>query len=161
MPFLRKSARLRHQRPSDPISGDRRAVASRKERADDAGGRGSDFYARGMVALQSRRTARVAYESSRPTRDLSSCPFCSNHRVCATNSLLANHPYLAAEWHPVSNGVLAPDHVTPGSARRVWWQCRNCNHAWRASVANRVLRASGCPGCAGRASQAAYPEIRE
>jgi hypothetical protein len=85
------------------------------------------------------------------TRDLSSCPFCANRRVCASNSLLAMVRHVAVEWHSSRNGALSPDHVTPGSARRVWWRCRTCEHEWRASVANRVSRASGCPACAGRA----------
>jgi hypothetical protein len=92
------------------------------------------------------------------TRDLSSCPFCSNHKACSTNSLLASHPLIAAEWHPDRNGLLTTDHVTPGSAKRVWWQCRTCDCEWRASVANRVLRASRCPGCAGRTLQALSPK---
>jgi Probable Zinc-ribbon domain len=87
------------------------------------------------------------------TRDQSSCPFCSNDRVCSSNSLLATHGDVAAEWHPTRNGLLAPDRVTPGSARRVFWRCARCRHEWRASVANRVLRASGCPACAGRTSE--------
>jgi hypothetical protein len=84
------------------------------------------------------------------TRDLSSCPYCSNDRACASNSLLAVHPEVAAEWHEEENGLLAPDAVTPGSSKRVWWCCGICRHSWRASVANRVLRASGCPSCARR-----------
>jgi hypothetical protein len=84
------------------------------------------------------------------TRDLASCPFCSNRRVCASNSLLANQPVIAAEWHPTRNGALAPDRVTAGSAKRVWWRCRACSTSWQASVANRVSRTSGCPACAGR-----------
>lgn len=86
------------------------------------------------------------------SRDLSSCPFCSNDRVCLSNSLLATHRSVAAEWHPSKNDELAPDEVTPGSARQVWWQCAMCRHDWKASVANRVLRASGCPACAGARS---------
>jgi hypothetical protein len=83
-------------------------------------------------------------------RDLALCPFCSNHRVCASNSLLANHPGIAAEWHPTRNGALAAHDVTPGSAKRVWWRCGVCDRAWLTSVANRVSRASGCPACANR-----------
>jgi hypothetical protein len=84
------------------------------------------------------------------TRDLSSCPFCSNDRVSASNSLLATHRVVAAEWHPTNNGSLTPEQVTFGSAKRVWWRCRECNHEWQATVANRVLRASRCPACVGR-----------
>ena len=82
------------------------------------------------------------------TRALSACPFCSNDRVCESNSLLAVQPQIAAEWHPSLHGSLTPDLVTAGSARRVWWACSSCSHAWLASVANRARRASGCPACA-------------
>ncbi len=84
------------------------------------------------------------------TRELSSCPFCANDRVCASNSLLATSPAIAAEWHGQRNAPLTPDGVTAGSSRRVWWHCRACAHDWRTSVANRVSRASGCPACARR-----------
>jgi hypothetical protein len=84
------------------------------------------------------------------TRDLCSCPFCSNDRVCDSNSLLTAHPLVAAEWHPTKNGALAPDGVTAGSSRRVWWMCGACGHDWLTSVSNRVSHASGCPACLGR-----------
>jgi hypothetical protein len=87
------------------------------------------------------------------TRDLSSCPFCSNDRVCGSNSLEATQPQVAAEWHPSRNESLRSDQVTPGSAKRVWWQCHACGHEWRASVSNRVSRASGCPACSGHLRQ--------
>jgi hypothetical protein len=85
------------------------------------------------------------------TRDHSSCPYCANDRASASNNLLAAQPFVAEEWHSTKNGAETPDQLTPGSSRRVWWRCRTCHHEWRASVANRVLRASGCPACAGRA----------
>jgi Probable Zinc-ribbon domain len=83
------------------------------------------------------------------TRDQSACPFCSNDRVCESNNLRELHPVVAAEWHPTRNAPLAPERVTPGSSRRVWWLCSACNHEWQAIVANRVSRASLCPACAG------------
>jgi hypothetical protein len=85
------------------------------------------------------------------TRDLTSCPFCSNDRVCESNSLLATQRRVATEWHPSRNGTLSPDQVTAGSARRVWWQCLACGYEWQASIANRVSHASLCPACAGSA----------
>jgi hypothetical protein len=61
------------------------------------------------------------------------------------------HPAIAAQWHATRNEGLSPQEVTPGSARTVWWRCSvNGKHCWRASVANRVRRASGCPRCARR-----------
>jgi hypothetical protein len=83
-------------------------------------------------------------------RDLSSCPFCSNDRVCESNSLQATSPLVAAEWNAERNVGLTPDSVTSGSALRVWWRCGACAHEWQARIANRVCRASGCPACAHR-----------
>jgi hypothetical protein len=83
------------------------------------------------------------------TRSLSACPYCTRKRVCATSSLASEHPWVAREWHPTRNGALRPDDVSRGSARVVWWQCQaSSDHCWRASVNNRVRRASGCPHCA-------------
>jgi hypothetical protein len=79
------------------------------------------------------------------------CPFCLDLRVCSTNSLAATRPRIAAEWHSTKNDRLTPHDVVEGSAHRVWWRCsRHSEHEWRASVANRTLRESGCPLCAGR-----------
>lgn len=91
------------------------------------------------------------------TRYLSSCPYCSNDRVCTSNSLLATHHRVAREWHATKNGPLSPEQVTSGSSRRVWWQCVTCGHEWQTSVTNRVSHASGCPACIGRARPNASP----
>jgi len=41
--------------------------------------------------------------------------------------------------------------VTPGSAKRVWWNCdQGPDHEWATSVANRALKGSGCPFSSGR-----------
>lgn len=68
---------------------------------------------------------------------------------------LAGRRKLAREWHPTKNGSLRPSDVKPGSNRRVWWKCpAGSDHVWQTSVANRALRGSGCPFCAGmRASK--------
>jgi hypothetical protein len=98
-------------------------------------------------AIDPRHVWRVSVRDR--TKELTSCPFCSNDRACETNSLKTRNPKVASQWHTEKNGALSPDRLTPGSSRRVWWQCER-GHEWRASVANRVSRASGCPVCAGR-----------
>jgi hypothetical protein len=85
------------------------------------------------------------------TRDQTTCPFCSRRRISAELSLAGSHPDVAAEWHPTSNAPLSPHDVAPGSNRAVWWRCSaHPEHVWRATVANRVLRASRCPRCSRR-----------
>jgi hypothetical protein len=85
------------------------------------------------------------------TRGQTGCPFCSQRRPSIERSLAECHPAIAAEWHPTRNHDLSPREVTPGSARSVWWRCgARDGHTWRASVANRVRRSSGCPHCARR-----------
>jgi Probable Zinc-ribbon domain len=84
------------------------------------------------------------------TRGLTGCPYCANERACDSNSLARVHPRLAAEWHPELNGDLTAGTVLPGSPRCVYWRCGECGHSWRARIANRALRASGCPECTRR-----------
>ena len=52
------------------------------------------------------------------------CPFCTNRKVCKTNSLTYLHPSLAREWHPTKNGDLTPEDVVPGSNKKAWWLCK-------------------------------------
>ena len=58
------------------------------------------------------------------------------------------HPELSTQWHPTKNGVLKPEEVSCGSAKKVWWVCPvNCIHSWDASIKSRT-RGRGCPKCA-------------
>jgi hypothetical protein len=83
------------------------------------------------------------------TRRQTLCPFCAHRMASPGSSLAKAHAVLSGEWHRTRNGPLSPESVQPGSDRRVWWQCSvEPTHVWRATVANRVLRASGCPDCA-------------
>lgn len=76
------------------------------------------------------------------------CPFCAGQAVDVLNSLATRFPQLAAEWHPTKNGEWTPHRVTPGSARKVWWQCANhMEHEWEARIQQRVKRGTGCPYC--------------
>jgi len=78
------------------------------------------------------------------------CPFCSNHRLSATNNLEALYPELSRQWHPTKNGPLRPSQVIAGvSMKRFWWKCpMGADHEWVAFAANR-MRGIGCPFCAG------------
>src|SRR5712692_4946039 len=75
------------------------------------------------------------------------CPICAGKKVSPSTSLRAQHPKLAAEWHPTKNGSLTPDAVRPGSNKKVWWQCSvDPSHEWEAVIVSRVSGV-GCPRC--------------
>jgi len=74
------------------------------------------------------------------------CPKCSR-RPAPGRSLADRYPDIAAEWDRERN-EMAPEDVTYGSARKVWWRCsvQHCGNRWQAQVKNRT-RGSGCPRC--------------
>lgn len=77
------------------------------------------------------------------------CPVCANRQIRPQeNGLSTQYPQLAAQWHPIKNVPLTPNHVAPGSIRKVWWLCER-GHEWQASIASRVS-GCGCPVCTGR-----------
>ncbi len=76
------------------------------------------------------------------------CPFCSGKRPSKEYNLKALHPNLASEWNESKNDPLGPEEVTPGSGKKVWWQCSK-RHEWIAAIYSRVA-GNGCPYCAGR-----------
>ena len=67
-----------------------------------------------------------------------------------TRSLAVMRPDLAQELLPGVSGRPGPtaQELTLGSGITCSWRCRACKHEWRATVANRALRRSGCPACA-------------
>ena len=84
------------------------------------------------------------------TRQGSGCPYCAGTKVLpGFNDLATRVPQIAAQWHPTFNGALTPSMVTPGSHRKVWWQCSE-GHVWKAVVHSRAgPQKCGCPVCAG------------
>jgi hypothetical protein len=57
-------------------------------------------------------------------------------KLSKTYNLKAVNPGLAAQWHPVKNGDLTPEDVTPGSKKKVWWLCEK-GHEWQARMSVR------------------------
>jgi DNA-directed RNA polymerase subunit RPC12/RpoP len=78
------------------------------------------------------------------------CPYCSGKRVNKENSLKTKNPSLARQWHPVKNGDLSPEDITPGSGKKAWWKCEK-GHEWQAVVKGRNS-SHGCPYCSGKRS---------
>lgn len=83
----------------------------------------------------------------------SGCPQCGvrrrahlRARVEPERSLAVARPDLAAELDPDHNNGLDPLTLGAASTRKVWWRCRECGHAWEATVANRA-GGTGCPAC--------------
>lgn len=77
-------------------------------------------------------------------------------RVCAgnilspgSNDLATLYPDLAKQWHPVHNGPLMPQQVTPGAHRKAWW-LGDCGHEWEAVIKNRSSGKASCPVCCGQ-----------
>jgi hypothetical protein len=63
---------------------------------------------------------------------------------------VSGFPSLVDEWDYERNGILTPETVTAGSARKIWWRCAaGDDHLWRAKPNNRS-RGAGCPFCANR-----------
>jgi len=79
------------------------------------------------------------------------CPFCAGQRVSVTNSLEAQFPKIAAQWHPTKNGDLLSSEVVSGSGKKFWWKCDVADdHEWKASASHRTRSETGCPQCAGQ-----------
>ena len=67
------------------------------------------------------------------------CSICSNHKVIKSKSLVALFPELVNQWHPTKNLPLRPEHVTPGSNRKVWWTDKN-GQDWQEKIHQIVKR---------------------
>lgn len=90
--------------------------------------------------------------SSRTQRK-TGCPYCAGRKVLkGFNDLKTLCPDIASQWHPSLNGALTPEMVTPGSNKKVWWQC-SMGHVWKSVIYPRNgAQQCGCPVCAGKVS---------
>jgi hypothetical protein len=92
------------------------------------------------------------------TRSTSSCPYCSNSRSSATNSLQTRFPEVAAQLDPDRNNGLLASQIVFGSNDKVWWRCpTDFGHVWSATVVARTFMGSGCPTCANYGYSQALP----
>jgi len=84
----------------------------------------------------------------------SGCPVCSNHRVHidGRNSLGALFPEIAKDLHPERNNDIRADKILPGTDKKLWWLCGNCDHEWLTHGYSRTgSQKSGCPACKNKA----------
>lgn len=78
------------------------------------------------------------------------CPYCAGRMVLkGFNDLASRFPELIKEWDKDKNDAMAPDEVTSGSLKSVWWRC-GLGHSWKASIASRTGKKTGCPYCSNR-----------
>ena len=77
------------------------------------------------------------------------CPYCTNQKVLkGYNDLASKYPKLLKEWNYDKNDI-KPDEILYGSARKVWWKCKDCGYEWETSVLYRTgRRKTNCPKCA-------------
>lgn len=89
-------------------------------------------------------------------RELARCPTCQLLRSQSVDALSSEEGAVLQEWHPLKNGDLRVDQVSPTDFKtRVWWLCSGCGHEWQASLASRVshlrsTRGRLCPACHGK-----------
>ena len=76
------------------------------------------------------------------------CPYCAGKKVLeGFNDLKTLRPEIAEEWDYEKN-ELQPTEVTVGSAKLIWWKCKN-GHSWQQQIAFRTSKKVNpiCPVC--------------
>lgn len=77
------------------------------------------------------------------------CPYCSNQKLLAGfNDLATTHPEIALELSAYKNSLTASE-VFAGSEKKLWWQCKDFDHAYESVVKDKVGKNTGCPFCSG------------
>jgi len=61
---------------------------------------------------------------------------------------ISDVPHLLTQFDLEKNSPFLPSAFTTGSAKKVWWRCRQ-GHSWQAQVHSRARRGHGCPYCSG------------
>jgi hypothetical protein len=74
------------------------------------------------------------------------CPYCTGKYVTKETSFSNRLPHLIVEWDPILNGVLTPDTVSFGSAKKIFWKCTICGYSWSSTISDRT-RTHGCHQC--------------
>ena len=87
--------------------------------------------------------------SSRTSTMKSNCPFCANQRPSVTNNLQLKYPDLCIDWDYELNDGKSPKDYLPTTKTKVYWHCNNGHESFKATIADRTLKGSGCPKCSG------------
>ena len=76
------------------------------------------------------------------------CPYCSRKSpIIGETDLKTIYPEIAKEWNYERNNNQKPENFLPGSNKKVFWICSQCNYEWKTSIANRTFGHTGCPSC--------------
>lgn len=115
--------------------------------------KGSDFQVWWKCGVGHSTEASISGRVS----DFERCPICANKfgHITPERSLQIMYPDVAKTWHPTKNGGLLPSDVSPGSSKKVWWQCEK-GHEFQAAVYSR-RRFKQCPRCSNFAER--FPEL--
>lgn len=70
-------------------------------------------------------------------------------KVCQIKekSFALKFPKLLEEWDYTRNVDINPLHLTSGSNKKVWWNCKKCSHNYQAEVYRRATLKSDCSNC--------------
>ena len=73
--------------------------------------------------------------------------------------LAFERPDLLKEWNFEKNALIcAPDEITVGSSKKVWWICSE-NHSFQAQIYKRTRRGDRCPYCSGKKVLAGFNDV--
>ncbi len=82
------------------------------------------------------------------------CPKCLAFTCSKEESLKAQFPEIARQWHPTKNLPIKPDMVYAKSTKTFYWVCKKIKaHEWETTVESRTNGSSGCPICSNRIIQ--------
>lgn len=82
------------------------------------------------------------------------CPECKKERPLkpcnySTKTLFEAYPHLRDEWDYEKNKGINPEHLLPGSNKKVWWKCKN-GHSFDARIFHRTKDGLNCRFCSNR-----------
>lgn len=81
------------------------------------------------------------------------CPFCAHQQFHPLESLANVSPQIASEWDYELNESSGynPSNIGIDTRKMFYWHCNNGkSHSYRATIASRVYRNSGCAVCHGK-----------
>lgn len=81
------------------------------------------------------------------------CPYCSHQKFHSKESLASLYPEIASQWDYELNAQTGytPQTIGIDTKKEFYWHCNNgCNHSYKATIAYRVHRNSGCAICHGK-----------